>query len=59
MSKVYQIDNKWYYEDEESFEEVGPFNTEQIAITAYNAIHKWYEKDHRNTIKKMKDNMGI
>jgi hypothetical protein len=59
MSEVYKVENEWYYEDEESFEEIGPFKTEEIALTAYDAAHKWYKKDHRSTIRKMKDNMGV
>jgi hypothetical protein len=56
---VYKEESKWFYEDEETFETIGPFDTEEIAIKAYETSLRWYAKDHQSNIRKMRDYEGM
>jgi len=50
-------DGFYYWDDTDEL--IGPFKTFQQAEVALSACLKWTSKDHsRNTIRKMKDNMG-
>lgn len=52
MQKVYQHKNEeWYYEDPSTYDEVGPFKTEELANISLDLAIKLNKADHEIVYK--------